>query len=61
MNKKKEYNPKTDDMYCPECGKIFTRGDTVAIDQHGTQGCNVCSYKKNNKSCFISLIYKGEQ
>ncbi len=44
------------DAMCLECGKKFGKGDTVAIDQHGNEGCNVCSKKTKNGSVFVMLV-----
>ena len=46
----------TTNARCWQCGKLFRDGDTVAIDQHGNEGCNVCSYKNGNENCFVPLI-----
>ena len=47
---------KMNELICPQCKKVFSDGDTVAIDQHKTEGCNICSYRKKGISCFIPLI-----
>lgn len=41
---------------CLECEKVFYKGDTVAVDQHGNEGCDVCSkVNADGSSVFVML------
>jgi len=44
------------DAKCPKCGKIFGRGNTVAIDDDKVECCNRCITYEGSKAIFVRLV-----